>query len=71
MAGYKVQGRNAEGAKKVATDALASEEAGAFAVVVEAGPRELGKYVMDCLKIPTIGIGVGPWTSGQVCLESD
>ena len=68
MSGYKVQGRSVDGAKKVLMDALALEEAGAFSMVVEAVPQELGKYITDRLKVPTIGIGAGPHTNGQVCL---
>ena len=66
LSGYRVQGRTAEAAKTVLSDALALQAAGAFAVVVEAVPKELGKYVTEKLSVPTIGIGAGPWTNGQV-----
>ncbi|CAA7262141.1 unnamed protein product [Cyclocybe aegerita] len=69
--GYKVQGRSVDGARKIVLDALALEEAGAFSVLIEAVPLELGKYVTDRLKIPTIGIGAGPHTSGQVLVYDD
>lgn len=68
MSGYRVQGKNADGAECVIRDAVALEEAGAFAMVVEAVPQELGRLVTEAVSIPTIGIGAGRFTSGQVCL---
>lgn len=66
LSGYRVQGRTAEAAKTLLSDAMAMQEAGAFAIVLEAVPKELGKYITEKLSVPTIGIGAGPWTSGQV-----
>ncbi|KAF9003418.1 ketopantoate hydroxymethyltransferase [Cyathus striatus] len=71
LSGYKVQGKKAEGARKVLEDALGLQDAGAWGVVVEAVPKELGKYVTDTLNVPTIGIGAGPWTTGQVLVYDD
>lgn len=66
LSGYKVQGKNAESAARVLRDALVLEEAGAFAVLVEGVPHQLGRYITERLRVPTIGIGAGPWTNGQV-----
>ena len=71
MSGYRVQGRDASSAKGVLDAAKKLEEAGAFAVVLEAIPHKLGKYITNQLTIPTIGIGAGPGTSGQVLVWDD
>lgn len=69
--GFRVQGRDAESARGVLADALALEDAGAFAVVLEAIPHKLGEYITNRLRIPTIGIGAGNMTSGQVLVWDD
>ncbi|THV06170.1 ketopantoate hydroxymethyltransferase [Dendrothele bispora CBS 962.96] len=71
MSGYKVQGKSLGGAKRVMKDALALQEAGAFSIVLEAIPKELGRFITERLRIPTIGIGAGPWTDGQVLVWDD
>ena len=69
--GYKVVGRDETSAQKVLDDALALQEAGAFAVVLECIPEALAKKVTEALDIPTIGIGSGKYCSGQVQVISD
>ncbi|KAF4598794.1 hypothetical protein EYR38_007202 [Pleurotus pulmonarius] len=71
MSGYKVQGRDRISAKRILADAIALQEAGAFSIVLEAIPKELGKYITEKLQIPTIGIGAGPHTDGQVLVWDD
>jgi len=70
MGGYRVQGRG-EDAARVTDQALALEKAGAFAIVLEAMPSELGAELAKTLQIPTIGIGAGPNTDAQVLVSSD
>ena len=69
--GYKVQGRTPRDAVHVLNDAKALEEAGAYAVVLEVVPALLAKRVTERLAVPTIGIGAGPYCSGQVQVVHD
>jgi 3-methyl-2-oxobutanoate hydroxymethyltransferase len=69
--GYKVQGKTADQAEVLLSDARALEAAGAFAVVLEAVPAELAKTITHALAIPTIGIGAGPACDGQVLVLYD
>ncbi|SEA15850.1 ketopantoate hydroxymethyltransferase [Desulfuromusa kysingii] len=71
MGGFKVQGREDEQARQILADAKAVEAAGAFALVLEAIPRELAKMVTDAVSIPTIGIGAGADCDGQVLVIHD
>jgi 3-methyl-2-oxobutanoate hydroxymethyltransferase len=71
LGGFKVQGRDEEAAHRVAEDALRLEDAGCFALVLELVPQELAKQITESLSIPTIGIGAGPHTSGQVLVLQD
>jgi 3-methyl-2-oxobutanoate hydroxymethyltransferase len=70
IGGYRVQGRENEGAEVLA-DARAVAEAGAFAVVLEMVPGEVAKTVTKELSIPTVGIGAGPDTDAQVLVWQD
>ena len=71
LGGFKVQGKTADSARKLLEDAHAVEEAGAFAVVLEAIPAELAARVSAELTIPTIGIGAGAGCDGQVLVNQD
>ncbi len=71
LGGYKVQGKTVDAAEQLLRDARAVEGAGAFAVVLEAVPRELAAQITRELRIPTIGIGAGPECDGQILVLHD
>jgi 3-methyl-2-oxobutanoate hydroxymethyltransferase len=71
LGGHRVQGRGDEAAERLCEDALAVQEAGAVAVVLEMVPAPLAARVTEILRIPTIGIGAGPDCDGQVLVWLD
>jgi len=71
LGGFKVQGKSLDQARKVVDDAMAVQEAGAFAIVLEAIPRQLAALITEKLDIPTIGIGGGLDCDGQVLVLHD
>jgi 3-methyl-2-oxobutanoate hydroxymethyltransferase len=71
MGGFKVQGRGAEAAERLLEDARILEQAGAFGIVLEGIPSELGARITAGVSIPTIGIGAGPGCDGQVLVCYD
>lgn len=71
LGGFRVQGKTTDAAIQVERDARAVEAAGAFSVVLESMPRELGARITEKLRIPTIGIGAGPDCDGQILVFHD
>ena len=71
MGGFKVQGKTDAQAARILADAKGLEQAGAFSVVLEGVPSKLANTITSALRIPTIGIGAGPGTDGQVLVLHD
>jgi 3-methyl-2-oxobutanoate hydroxymethyltransferase len=71
LGGFKAQGRTANRAKQLVDDALALQDAGCFAIVLEAVPSPVARAVTTALAVPTIGIGAGSDTDGQVLVWHD
>ncbi|EPS35121.1 hypothetical protein H072_11502 [Dactylellina haptotyla CBS 200.50] len=71
LGGFVVQSKTAASASKLLSDALAVQDAGAWGVVLEAVPADVARLVTEALDIPTIGIGAGEGTSGQVLVQID
>ena len=71
LGGFKVQGKSMDAARKIIQEAKDLERAGAFSIVVECVPEELGRVVSRAVSIPVIGIGAGRWTDGQVLVFHD
>jgi 3-methyl-2-oxobutanoate hydroxymethyltransferase len=71
LGGYKTQGKTVAGAIQLCEDALALQSVGCFAIVFEAVPAAIAEAIAEKLEIPTIGIGAGPATAGQVLVFHD
>jgi 3-methyl-2-oxobutanoate hydroxymethyltransferase len=71
LGAYRVQGKTAAAARELLDDALALEEAGAFAIVLEVVPREIAQMITESVSIPTIGIGAGAGCDIQVLVLHD
>src|SRR2546421_3635057 len=65
LGGWKAQGRTAQAAARIASEAMALQEAGCFALVFEAIPSAVTEEIMPHMQVPVIGIGAGPATDGQ------
>jgi 3-methyl-2-oxobutanoate hydroxymethyltransferase len=71
LGGYRVQGKTVDAAKSLLDDAFALQDAGVFALVLEAVPSEVARMITRKVEIPTIGIGAGPHCDGQILVYSD
>ncbi len=71
MGGHRIQGRNLDAAKRLVDEGRALAAAGVFGIVIEGVPSPVGKAVTDAISVPTIGIGAGPDTDGQVLVFHD
>ena len=71
LGGFKVQGKNMTAARKLVADAVALEDAGVFAMVLECVPGSLAQVITEIVTVPTIGIGAGAGCDGQVLVTND
>ena len=71
LGGLKVQGKTIDEAQKLLKDAIVLQEAGVFGIIIECVPAELAKIITEKVNIPTIGIGAGPYTDGQILVFHD
>lgn len=69
--GFKVQGKDESGAKKLIEDAVLIEKAGAFSIVLEGIPEKVAELITKAVSIPTIGIGAGKYCDGQILVYQD
>lgn len=71
LGGYRIQGREEGAAERMIREATVLQEAGAFAVLMEMVPSDIARQVDEALRVPTVGIGAGPHTTGQVLVWQD